>query len=199
MECAVGQDEHEKALRPASTAAGFALALVGALLFDDACVDIRAVQVVWGDDGFNPPLRPGADMFPAGGMTVCAHRAGFWQHLLASVSQGAAEIVALVALVMLVLLVRAAARSGPFAASTARALARLGWWLLLVAPAAAVAAAVASTAMYATVSVAPVRLMAWVSEVHVPVGAMITGAALLSVARLWRIGAGMRAEIEATV
>jgi hypothetical protein len=209
--------EHEKALRPASTAAGFALAMVGALLAaglvavgigngsilgwgdDNACVDLRSVQVVWGDEGFNPPLRPDADMFAAGGVTVCAHQAGFWQHLLASVSQGAASIVHLVALVMLVLLLRAAARSGPFAASTARAVGRLGWWLLLVAPAAAVAAAVASSAMFATVSVAPVQVMDWVSEVHVPIGAMITGAALLSVARLWRIGAGMRAEIEATV
>jgi Protein of unknown function (DUF2975) len=209
-------DQHEKALRPASTVAGFALAMVGALLVagfvavgigngsilgwgaEGACADLRGQLPVWTDDGFPHLLRPGA-VFVPNGVTLCIQHAGFRQHLLASVSSGAPAVVHLAALVMLVLLVRAAARSGPFAATTARAVGRLGWWLLLASPVATVAAAIASSALFATVSVAPVGLLDWMAEVHVPYGALITGAALLSVARLWRIGTGMRAEIEATV
>jgi Protein of unknown function (DUF2975) len=210
-------DQHERALRPASTAAGFALILIGALVFAglvavglgngsifnwgdaNACADLTAVTADWTVNGDEVPVRPGADAFPGSGIRVCAEQASRWQHVLASLSQGSLWTVHVIGLIMLVLLLRVAGRRGPFHASTARAVGRLGWWLLLATPVAAVVQAVSGTAMFATLSTRPVGLMSWLPEVQPPFAAMITGAAVLSVARLWRIGTGMRAEIEATV
>jgi hypothetical protein len=99
----------------------------------------------------------------------------------------------------LLALLRTAERRGPFHPRTARAVRRLGWWLLLGMPVAVVLRAIGATRLYATVAVAPVRPLDWVYEIHLPYAAVLTGAAVLTVARLLRVGSGMREEIEATV
>jgi hypothetical protein len=207
----------ERALQPLATVAGATLALLCGLILaavlatalgsgsifgwgdSDACAPVRSEDVVWSvDDPLRPHLVPGVLPVPDGG-SLCATRPSVGQRVLGSLTEAPTALVYLLALAGLMRLLRVADRRGPFHAGTARSVAQLGWWLLLAVPVAAVVEAIAGTAMLATLTTDHVDWLHWVGAVHPPYAAVITGSAVVTVARILRIGTRMREEIEATV
>ncbi|MEN3361521.1 MAG: hypothetical protein V7637_5503 [Mycobacteriales bacterium] len=210
-------EQADRPLQPLATVAGAALALLCGLILAAvlaaalgngsifgwgdtyACAPIRSVDVVWSvGDPLHPHLAAGVVPLPGGG-SLCASRPSVGQRVFGSLTEAPTALVYLLALAGLVRLLRVADRRGPFHTATARTVAQLGWWLLLAVPLAAVVEAVAGNALLADLVTDHVGRLHWVDGVHPPFAAIITGTAVVTVARLLRIGAGMREEIEATV
>jgi hypothetical protein len=131
-------------------------------------------------------------------LQMCVQHPTIGQRLLSTVADLAIPLIYLTTMVLLARSARTAERYGPFTARAVRGVTRAGWLLLLGALAAAVVEGVGRAALLATMVTYP-TLGGWLNETQLPFGLMITGAGLLTVARILRAGATMREEIEATV
>ena len=141
-----------------------------------------------------PGVRRTADA-----VRLCATAPSVAQRAFGSLTEAPTAVIYLSALVLLYRLARTGERCGPFSSEVTRGARRLGYFLILGGAAAAVAEAMAHSALYATMVTYPTRPTDWINGTHLPVGIVITGIGLLTVARLLRIGVTMREEIETTV
>jgi hypothetical protein len=144
--------------------------------------------------------RPGASITINGTLQACALHPSLSQRFLSSFTGWPPALVWAAVLFLLWRLVRAASRHGPFTVPVAAGLRRLGWLIIIGTLAAVSAQGAATDALLNTLlraqndfGDAVPRLL---SVLPVP---LLTGAALLTFARIIRRGAAMDEEIQATV
>jgi hypothetical protein len=163
---------------------------------------------IGGGDGTNPftgayAARPGAQLQPPNApLSACALHPGFGQHLLYSLIAMPQVLLWGGILLLLWRLLVIARRGGPFTARVAGAMRVLGWYIIAGSVFAAAIAQLATVLLLgALVSPRPegIGLVAVAAlRVLVPVPAL-AGAALLTFARIVRLGAAMDDELRGTV
>jgi hypothetical protein len=163
---------------------------------------------IGGGSGANPftgvyAAKPGAQLQPpTAPLSACALHPGFGQHLLYSLTVIPQTLLWGGILVLLWRLLMIARRSGPFTARVAAAMQVLGWYIVAGSVLAAAVEQLATVLLLdALVAPAPEGIGAIAVaalRALVPVSAL-TGAALLSFARIVRLGAAMNDEIQGTV
>jgi hypothetical protein len=131
--------------------------------------------------------------------SVCAAHPSFRQALAAAITLLPIDLLRLGALYLAVRLARAAARDGVYTAQAARLLLILGWWLLAGGLAATVAEAFARLNLLSQLVTGHVDWGQWPVAWSVDWPVAWTGLGLIIFARIMRIGAGMRADLEGTV
>jgi hypothetical protein len=148
--------------------------------------------------------KPGASLQMIGTAQACANHPGIGQWAL----YGLAEVPTVLAwcgvLLLLGLMIRVAGREGPFAPAVGTAMRRLGWFILAGSLTVAVLRAV-STGLLLDSQIQGVSAgadmivpLAWEGIRSLPVPAL-AGAALLTLARIFRVGAAMDDELKGTV
>ena len=145
--------------------------------------------------------RPGASVTIDGTLRACALHPGTGQRILYTLMSLPAGLVWGAVLFLLWLVIREARRAGPFTVQAAVAMRRLGWLIIAGSAAAAAVQGFALDQLLNTMLVAQDHFGDALTEpVHallpVPV---LAGAALLTFARIIRVGADMDDEIKATV
>ncbi len=154
--------------------------------------------------------KPGASIEIIGTVQACANHPGIAQWAL----YGLAEVPTTVAwcgvLLLLWRMIRVAGREGPFTPAVARAMRRLGWFILAGSLTVAVLRAVSIGLLLSgqieggsipdqTIGGDLFVELVWgVVRSTVPVPAL-AGAALLTLARIFRVGAAMEDELKGTV
>ena len=157
---------------------------------------------------WQPPYlaaRPGASINVNSTIEACANHPGIGQWAL----YGLAEVPTILAwcgvLLLLWRMIRVADRAGPFTPAVATAMRRLGWFILAASLTVAVLRAV-STGLLLNSQLQGdtmgaelyVNLVWGVIRATMPVPAL-AGAALLTLARIFRVGAAMDDELKGTV
>lgn len=145
--------------------------------------------------------RPGASLIINGTLQVCASHPGTGLRLLDTLTSLPGMLVWASVLILLWRLVRAARRDGPFTMPVATAMRRLGWVIIVGSVAAGAIQGYALDALLNTM------LVAQNDYGDVPNGAvqallptsLLVGAALLTFARITRLGVAMDDEMKATV
>jgi len=163
---------------------------------------------VGGDSGASPftgvyAARPGAALqAPNAPLSACAIHPGFGQHLLYSLTTIPQILLWAGILLLLWRLLVIARRGGPFTVRVAAAMRMLGWYILAGSVLAAAIEQLATVLLLGSL-VAPqpegigsVAVAALRALVPVPA---LAGAALLTFARIVRLGAAMDDEIQGTV
>jgi len=145
--------------------------------------------------------RPGASVTINGTLHACALRPGIGQRMLYTLMSLPGALVWGSVLFLLWLVIREARRTGPFTVQVAVAMRRLGWLIIAGSAAAAAVQGFALDQLLNTMLVAQDQFGDALAEpVHallpVPV---LAGVALLTFARIIRLGADMDDEIKATV
>jgi hypothetical protein len=160
----------------------------------------------------NPPIgggftaRPGATLMVSGSLQGCLTHPGVGQWLLYCLMLIPSVVVWAGVIVLLWLLMRTARREGPFTPSVATAMRRLGWFILggsvtagvlhTIALGQLTAAMMSSTGFnLPSLYVGPI----WGAVRGVAPVPLLAGAALLTLARIIRLGSAMDDEIKATV
>ena len=161
-----------------------------------------------GDSGLSPftgayAAKPGAQMQPpAAPLSACATHPGFGQHLLYSLTTIPQVLLWSGILLLLWRLLVIARRGGPFTVQVAAAMRMLGWYIIAGSVLAAAIQQLATVLLLDSMvaprpegigSVAAAALRALL-----PVPAL-AGAALLTFARIVRLGAAMDDELQGTV
>jgi hypothetical protein len=131
--------------------------------------------------------------------SVCAAHPAFRQALAAALVVLPIGLFRLGALYLAVRLARAVARDGVYAAEAARLLLILGWWLLAGGLVATVAEAFARMNLLSQLVTWNVDWGQWPVAWSVSWPVAWIGLGLVIFARVMRIGAGMRADLEGTV
>ena len=131
--------------------------------------------------------------------SVCAAHPTAGQAVAATLAALPVDLLRLGALYFAMRLARAAARDGVYTAWAARLLLVLGWWLLAAGLAATVAEAFARLNLLSQLVTWHVDWGQWPAAWSVSWPVAWTGLGLLALARIVRIGAGMRADLEGTV
>jgi Protein of unknown function (DUF2975) len=152
-------------------------------------------------------VRPGAWTNINGALQACTAHPGTGQRVLYTLTTLPALLLWACMLYLLWRLIRTAARSGPFTVPVAAAMRRLGWLIIVGNAAAAVVQALAVDRLLSTMIVNPDEFGAWstaLKYVSVATGAVVpvpalAGAALLTFARIIRLGVEMDDEIKGTV
>ena len=172
--------------------------------FGSVCVTQPGVR--YADSGWSNPggvaARPGASDSIVGTVQVCALHSGIGQDVLYALTVIPAIAFWGVVLLLLWRMIAIARRTGPFTPAVAVAMRRLGW--LIIAGSAAVAAvhAIALDQLLNAMLVAPgsdlVNVIVALAHGLFPVPAL-TGAALLTFARIIRLGVTMDDDIKGTV
>jgi hypothetical protein len=145
--------------------------------------------------------RPGTTIQINGTLQVCALHPGIGQRVLYTLVSLPSSLVWVALLLLLWRVIRAARQAGPFTVQAAVAMRRLGW---LIIAGTAVAAAVQgfaldqllNTMLTSPNSYGDALLEVFHALLPVPI---LAGAALLTFARIVRLGAAMDDEIKATV
>jgi hypothetical protein len=157
---------------------------------------------------WQPPYlaaRPGASINVNSTIEACANHPGIGQWAL----YGLAEVPTILAwcgvLLLLWRMIRVAGRAGPFTPAVATAMRRLGWFILAGSLTVALLRAVGIDLLLngllkgQTTGVSMYPGLAWgVARAIMPVPAL-AGAALLTLARIFGVGAAMDDELKATV
>ena len=157
---------------------------------------------------WQPPYlaaRPGASINVNSTIEACANHPGIGQWAL----YGLAEVPTILAwcgvLLLLWRMIRVADRAGPFTPAVATAMRRLGWFILAGSLTVAVLRAVSTGLLLSgqlqgdTMGINLSPGLAWgVVRATLPVPAL-AGAALLTLARIFRVGAAMDDELKGTV
>jgi len=149
--------------------------------------------------------KPGASMETVGTVQACTNHAGIGQWAL----YGLAEVPTILAwcgvLLLLWRMIRVADRAGPFTPAVATAMRRLGWFILAASLTVAVLRAVSTGLLLDsqlqgdTMGAELYANLVWgVIRATMPVPAL-AGAALLTLARIFRVGAAMDDELKGTV
>lgn len=165
---------------------------------------INQPRISYGGDGI-PPLavgaaQPGATLSLEGTLQACAPHPAAFQRLLYTLMSAPSALFWVAVLFLLWRLVRAADRSGPFTLAVAARMRRLGWVVLLGALAATAAQGAATDALLNTMLTAQNALGDAVFSLPraLPVP-LLVWAALLSFARIIRLGVAMDEDIQGTV
>jgi hypothetical protein len=143
--------------------------------------------------------RHGSSVNINGSAVLCTSHLTLAQHVLYALDELPAVVFWCGVLLLLWRIIRTARRTGPFTARVAAAMRRLGWFVLVGSVAAAVVHLLALDLLLLTMASLPnpfIDLI--VMPVHLPVP-ILTGAALLTFARIIRAAAVMDDEIRATV
>lgn len=146
-------------------------------------------------------VRPGASVTINGTLQACALHPGIGQRIWYTLMSLPGALVWGAVLFLLWLVIREARRAGPFTAQVAVAMRRLGWLIIAGSAAAAAVQGFALDQLLNTMLVAQDHFGDALTEpVHalLPVP-LLAGAALLTFARIIRLGADMDDEIKATV
>jgi hypothetical protein len=130
---------------------------------------------------------------------VCAAHPTAGQAAAAALTVLPVDLLRLGALYFAMRLARDAAREGIYSDRAARLLLVLGWWLLAGGLVATVAEAFARLNLLSQLVAWPVDWGQWPVAWSVSWPAAWAGLGLLALARVMRIGAGMRADLEGTV
>jgi len=145
------------------------------------------------------PAKPGNSVTIIGALQACADHPTAGQQALSVVTWLPTVLFWGGLLFMLWRTILTARRNGPFTPRIAVALRRLGWYIILGSASAAFVHMIATDVlltMMASVDQPFVNLLEVPLHLPVPV---LTGAALLTFARIIRVGAAMDAEIQATI
>ncbi|XVS65452.1 hypothetical protein ACQPYE_05140 [Actinosynnema sp. CA-299493] len=132
-------------------------------------------------------------------VALCVDDPAPWHHVLGFLSEAPTAFTQVGALLLLLLLLRGASRHGIYTQGTASGVRRLGHYLLWVLPAAAMVESIARTSLVHAAVTFDAGSLAFLGEWDVPWWAVITGVALLSLAKIMVTGAEMRADLEGTV
>ena len=130
---------------------------------------------------------------------LCAAHPTLRQALADTITLLPTDLLRLGALYLAMRLARAAARDGVYTAQVARLLLILGWWLLAVGLVATVTEAFARMNLLSQLVTWNVDWGQWPVAWSVSWPVAWIGLGLITFARIMRIGAGMRAELEGTV
>jgi hypothetical protein len=130
---------------------------------------------------------------------VCAAHPTGWQALAFTVTMLPIDLLRLGALFLAMRLARTAARDGVYTAQAARLLLILGWWLLAGGLVATVTTAFARLNLLGQLVTWNVDWGQWPVAWSVSWPVVWTGLGLIVFARVMRIGAAMRADLEGTV
>ena len=151
---------------------------------------------------WNTPLvtaQPGHSVSIIGSLQVCADHATLGEQTLGIVAALPAVLFWGGVLFLLWRMMVTARRNGPFTPRVAAAMRRLGWFIIIGSTTAAVVHLIAVdtllTIMTKIDSPFPNLILV---PLHLPVP-VLTGAALLTFARIVKVGAAMDAEIQATI
>ena len=189
-------------------AAGMVFALTGSGSFGgfgDHPICATQPDTGYGGEGWTSHLgltpRPGAALTMNGTLQACALHPGIGQRVLYTLLSLPSDLVWVAVLILLWRVIRAARHTGPFTVPVAVAMRRLGW---LIIGGTAVAAAIQeialdqllNTMLTPATGYGDVFFSVFHALLPVPV---LAGAALLSFARIIRLGAAMDDEIKATV
>lgn len=195
-------------------AAGVAVGLVSALLHKggeffafgvhDLCATDSHISVggssVASDHFFT--AKPGGWLNDVSNLTACTSHAGIAQRLLYTLTTLPSFVLYAGIILLLWLMIRDARRSGPFTPRVAARMRFLGWFVILGAMAAATLQALAADLLLDTILTRDVN---WIGNVLDSLIAslfpapIIAGGALLTFARVIRLGALMDDEIKATI
>lgn len=155
----------------------------------------------WHVTGMGVHARPGNSVDINGTLQACADHPGFGQRVLYTLTELPTTLLWAGVLLLLWQLIRAARREGPFTPKVAVGMRRLGWFILAGSFIGALVQHLAVDGLL----VEMVRLPSpFVSVIFGPLRALVpvpvlTGAALLTFARIIRLGAEMDEEIKGTV
>jgi len=130
---------------------------------------------------------------------VCAAHPAFRQALASAITLLPIAVLRLGALYLALRLARTAASEGVYTAQTARLLLVLGWWLLAGGLVATLAEAFARLNLLSQLVTGTVDWAQWPVAWSVSWPVAWIGAGLIIFARIMRIGAQMRADLEGTV
>jgi hypothetical protein len=147
-----------------------------------------------GNSGLSPGVHATWDS-----ATLCAAHPGFRQDLALAVSMLPIDVLRLGALYLAQQLARTAARDGVYTARAARLLLILGWWLLAGGLVATLAEAFARLNLLSQLVTWHVDWGQWGVAWSVSWPVAWIGLGLIIFARVMRIGAEMRADLEGTV
>lgn len=194
----------------AVTIAAAVATLVGTgTLFGIGHVQVCATDPdIGGGDGTNPftgayAARPGAQLQPPNApLSACALHPGLGKHLLYSLTVMPQGLLWGGILLLLWRLLVIARRGGPFTARVAGTMRVLGWYIIAGSVLAAAIAQLATVLLLGALVTPRPEGIGWVAvaaiRVLVPVPAL-AGAALLTFARIVRLGTAMDDEIQGTV
>jgi hypothetical protein len=181
----------------------FAPGSLGAVGRGPVCVTQPGVQ--YADSGWIAPAgvaaRQGASVGIDGTVYACAVHSGIAQRVLYALTEIPGLLVWGGVLLLLWRLIRVMRRAGPFTPGVAAAMRRLGWFIIAASAAAALVRAVALNQLLSTLLVGPPSFPGVILEAVrglFPV-AVLAGAALLTFARIIRLGGAMDDEIKGTV
>jgi hypothetical protein len=192
------------------TAAGVAFTLtgsgsIGGIGHTDICVN-QPHATYGGSDwlqGFDLTARRGATLAMNGTLQACANHPSAWQRILYTLTSVPSFLVWVSVLFLLWRVIRAARRTGPFTVPVAVAMRQLGWLVIGGTAAATTIQAFALNRLLNSMMVlaVPYQVTDLLSEpIHalLPVP-LLAGAALLTFARIVRLGAAMDDELKGTV
>ena len=131
--------------------------------------------------------------------SLCTAHPATGQYLAFAVTLLPLDLLQLGVLYLVMRLARTAARDGVYTAQFARLLLILGWWLLAGGLVATVAEAFARLNLLGLMVTWPVDWAQWPAAWSVSWPVFWFGLGLIIFARVMRIGAGMRADLEGTV
>lgn len=167
------------------------------------CVD--QPNVGYGGDNWTSHLgiatRPGASITMNGTLQACTQHPSFGQRALSALTTLPTTLAWGIVFFLLWQLIRTARRTGPFTVAVAAAMRRLGWVVIVGSAAVGAAPGFATDQLLNTMLVAQNDRGDTVGQlIHglLPVP-LLVGAALLTFARIIRLGAAMDDEIKATV
>jgi hypothetical protein len=130
---------------------------------------------------------------------ICAAHPTVGQHLAAAVTVLPIDLLRLGSLYLVMRLARTAAGDGVYTAQAARLLLILGWWLLAGGLVATVAEAFARMNLLGQLVTWNIDWGQWPVAWSVSWPVALIGLGLIAFARVMRISAGMRADLEGTV
>ncbi len=155
----------------------------------------------WTAAGFGVAARPGATINVNGTLQACTTHPGVSQRVLYTLTSAPSLLVWAGTLFLIWRLLRAARRTGPFTARVAAIMRRLGWLIIAGSAAAALIQGWAQDQLVNTLLASPpgfYNLITLPFQALLPFSAL-AGAALLTFARIIRLGTEMDDEIKATV
>ncbi|PSL51468.1 hypothetical protein B0I31_121101 [Saccharothrix carnea] len=164
-------------------------------LFQPVCFTAK----YWPHDAEGRDLAAGVRLDDVERVTLCVDEPEPWHHVLGFLSEGPVPLAQTAALLLLVLLLRDAARRGIYTTETATTVRHLGHYLLWVLPTVAMVESIARTTLVHAAVTFDAGFLAFFGEWEAPWWAVITGIALLSLAKIMRTSAEMRADLEGTV
>ena len=149
--------------------------------------------------GFAASARPGSDLSVIGNLQACANHPGFGQRVLFSLTALPAVVFWCGVLLLLWRIIVIARRSGPFTPRVAAAMRRLGWFVIIGSATAAIVHLLATDLLLASMAHLPDNYTNLLTvPIHLPIP-ILTGAALLTFARIIGAASAMDEEIQATI